>query len=71
MLGRVEKLENISRGKRIDAITAVLVLSLELPSHSVSLARTSLPICKAGGHALLKDAVHKVPRCVLVNYLVA
>jgi len=71
MLGRVEELENISRGKRIDAITAVLVLPLELASHGVRLARTSLPICKAGGHAPLKDAVHEIPCCVLVDYLVA
>ena len=64
-------MEDISRGERVDAIAAILALPLELSTHSVRLARTSLPICKAGRHASLEDAVHQVPRCILVHYLVA
>ena len=71
MLGRVKEMEDISRGKRVDAIAAILVLPLELSTHSVGLARTSLPICEAGCHAPLEDAVHQVPRRILVHYLVA
>ena len=64
-------MEDVSRGERVDAIGAILVLPLELATHGVCLARTSLPICKAGRHAPLEDAVHQVPRRILVHYLVA
>ena len=38
--------------------------------HGVRLARTSLPVSKAGCHAPLKDAVHKVSCRVLVHRFV-
>ena len=71
MLRRVEELEDISRGKRIDAVAAILVLPLELTTHGVRLARTSLAICEARCHATLENAVHQVPRSILVHQLVA
>ena len=37
MLGRVQQLEDISRGQRVDAVAAVLVLALELAPHGVRL----------------------------------
>ena len=37
MLGRVQQLEDISRGQRVDAVAAVLVLALELAPHRVRL----------------------------------
>ena len=37
MLGRAQQLEDISRGQRVDAVAAVLVLALELAPHGVRL----------------------------------
>ena len=37
MLGRAQQLEDVSRGQRVDAVAAVLVLALELAPHGVRL----------------------------------
>lgn len=55
----VERGKHIVGGHRIDAVLAVLHLSIELTSHGVRLARSSLAVCKARGHAALKDCLHQ------------
>ena len=37
MLDRAQQLEDVSRGQRVDAVAAVLVLALELAPHGVRL----------------------------------
>ena len=67
---RVQVLENVLGGQGVDAVLGVLRLAVKLPAHGVGLARTSLPVSKAGCHASLKDAVHKVSCRVLVHRFV-